>query len=168
VDSVQVVRPDDVHVLAPSDQASLTLVTCYPFHFVGPAPKRYIVHAQLIEPSPAAQQGHCQTQNGPASDGSAEGYPSAATVPPSSGPSPDRPSSDDRAESSAARIGEGLATGGNGVLYQVKMTLRDIYPPIWRRIQLWENETFTELRRERDRLNARVAAALESYMNGDD
>ena len=38
VRSVQVVRPDNTQVLAPSDQASLTLVTCYPFHFVGLAP----------------------------------------------------------------------------------------------------------------------------------
>jgi sortase A len=45
VDWVKVVEPDDVGVLAPSTESSLTLVTCYPFYFVGPAPKRFVVRA---------------------------------------------------------------------------------------------------------------------------
>jgi hypothetical protein len=110
------------------------------------------------------QQGLCQTQLGPASDGSAEGCPSAATVPPRPERGPDHPSS----ASGATRIGDGLARGGNRILYQLEMPLRDIYPPIWLRIQLWENETLTELRTERDRVNARIATALESFMDGDD
>jgi sortase A len=28
---------------------TLTLVTCYPFYYVGPAPKRFVVHAALVE-----------------------------------------------------------------------------------------------------------------------
>jgi LPXTG-site transpeptidase (sortase) family protein len=168
VDSLQVVRPNDTQVLAPSDRPSLRLVTGYPFHFVGSAPNRYIVHAQEIDPSRVVQQGLCQTPLGPLSDGSAEGCPSAATVPPRPEPGPDRPVSDDRPESGAARIGDGLATAGNRILYQLEMPLRDIYPPIWLRIQLWENETLTELRTERDRVNARIATALESFMDGDD
>jgi LPXTG-site transpeptidase (sortase) family protein len=40
-----VVEPADVQVLAPTEQHSLTLVTCYPFYFVGSAPQRYIVRA---------------------------------------------------------------------------------------------------------------------------
>jgi len=40
-----VVEPADVQVLAPTGQNSLTLVTCYPFFFVGSAPQRYIVRA---------------------------------------------------------------------------------------------------------------------------
>ncbi len=40
-----VVEPADVQVLAPTGHDSLTLVTCYPFFFVGSAPKRYIVRA---------------------------------------------------------------------------------------------------------------------------
>ena len=47
VDEVQVVSPDDVSVLEPRTKPSLTLVTCYPFYFVGSAPSRYIVHATL-------------------------------------------------------------------------------------------------------------------------
>jgi sortase A len=45
VDSIKVVEPEDVRVLDNSDDAILTLVTCYPFYFVGPAPKRFIVRA---------------------------------------------------------------------------------------------------------------------------
>ena len=38
--------PDDLSVLAPqSDPATLTLITCYPFYYVGSAPKRFVVHA---------------------------------------------------------------------------------------------------------------------------
>jgi sortase A len=46
VDWVKVVAPDDVTVLTPSTGSALTLVTCYPFYFVGPAPSRFVVHAR--------------------------------------------------------------------------------------------------------------------------
>jgi len=49
VDSTAIVAPKDIQVLKPSDQPSLTLVTCYPFSYVGSAPKRYIVHARQVE-----------------------------------------------------------------------------------------------------------------------
>jgi sortase A len=58
VASYRVVLPTDVSVLAPSPgENTLTLVTCYPFYFVGPAPKRFIVRAQLVSsiPRPAAE-----------------------------------------------------------------------------------------------------------------
>ena len=45
VDFTQVVQPEDIAVLDHSDDAILTLVTCYPFYFVGPAPERFIVRA---------------------------------------------------------------------------------------------------------------------------
>jgi LPXTG-site transpeptidase (sortase) family protein len=45
VDWVKVVAPDDISVLTPSTEAALTLVTCYPFYFVGPAPSRFVVRA---------------------------------------------------------------------------------------------------------------------------
>jgi sortase A len=48
VDSTQVVEPDDIKVLAPTEDDFLTLVTCYPFYFVGPAPQRFIVRAHRI------------------------------------------------------------------------------------------------------------------------
>lgn len=49
--SMQVVRPEDVQVLDPTGRDSLTLVTCFPFDYVGSAPRRFIVHAELISGS---------------------------------------------------------------------------------------------------------------------
>jgi sortase A len=48
VDSIKVVGPEDTEVLDNSGDDILTLVTCYPFYFVGPAPRRFIVRAQKI------------------------------------------------------------------------------------------------------------------------
>lgn len=47
VDHIVIVETDDVSVLRPQPRPSLTLVTCYPFYFLGSAPKRYIVQASL-------------------------------------------------------------------------------------------------------------------------
>lgn len=47
VDRLRIISPADVSVLRPTTKPSLTLVTCYPFYFVGPAPKRYVVEASL-------------------------------------------------------------------------------------------------------------------------
>ena len=49
VDEIQIVSPDDISVLEPRAKPSLTLVTCYPFYFVGSAPLRYIVHAMAAD-----------------------------------------------------------------------------------------------------------------------
>lgn len=47
-----VVEPDELWVLDPSPTAALTLITCYPFDFVGPAPRRFVVHAErMVETS---------------------------------------------------------------------------------------------------------------------
>ena len=43
--STEIVTPKDVGVLASTGRETLTLVTCYPFDFVGAAPRRFIVHA---------------------------------------------------------------------------------------------------------------------------
>ena len=45
VERMWIVDPDDISVLAPTPDHALTLVTCYPFYFVGPAPQRFIVRA---------------------------------------------------------------------------------------------------------------------------
>ncbi len=47
VDKIQIVDPKDVRVLRPTTNATLTLVTCYPFYFVGSAPQRYIVSSTV-------------------------------------------------------------------------------------------------------------------------
>ena len=43
-----IVNPDDAYVLDPTDHPVMTLVTCYPFEFIGHAPRRYIVSADLV------------------------------------------------------------------------------------------------------------------------
>ena len=45
VASTAVVKPSDAGVLAPTSSETITLVTCFPFYYVGPAPKRFVVHA---------------------------------------------------------------------------------------------------------------------------
>jgi sortase A len=45
IERTWIVGPDDVSVLDPTPSAAVTLVTCYPFYFVGPAPQRFIVRA---------------------------------------------------------------------------------------------------------------------------
>jgi sortase A len=47
VNAIQIVEPTDVHVLNPTEHPTLTLVTCFPFEYIGNAPKRYIVSASL-------------------------------------------------------------------------------------------------------------------------
>ncbi len=46
--STKIVNPTDLSVLAADGSEVLTLVTCYPFYFVGPAPSRFIVRAERI------------------------------------------------------------------------------------------------------------------------
>ena len=49
VELTEVVQPEDVSVLADTGNASLTLVTCFPFYFIGNAPQRFIVHASSTD-----------------------------------------------------------------------------------------------------------------------
>jgi sortase A len=49
VERLEIVAPEDVNVLRSSSKPALTLVTCYPFYFVGTAPRRLIVHAVPID-----------------------------------------------------------------------------------------------------------------------
>lgn len=46
--STEVVGPEDIQVLDPTGRDTLTLVTCFPFDYVGPAPKRFIVQAERL------------------------------------------------------------------------------------------------------------------------
>ena len=50
VERTWVVSPEDVSVLDPTSTQALTLVTCYPFYFVGSAPDRFILRAVRVEP----------------------------------------------------------------------------------------------------------------------
>jgi sortase A len=48
VTGTRIVEPEDVSVLDPTPDMTLTLVTCYPFDYFGSAPQRFIVHATLV------------------------------------------------------------------------------------------------------------------------
>ncbi|MEO8679301.1 MAG: class D sortase [Vicinamibacterales bacterium] len=55
VRDLSIVAPDDLSVLAPHEPASLTLITCYPFSYIGHAPKRFIVRAERVTIFSASQ-----------------------------------------------------------------------------------------------------------------
>jgi sortase A len=48
VRNTRIVNPEDVWVLAPTPKPTVTLITCYPFSFVGHAPQRFVVQAELV------------------------------------------------------------------------------------------------------------------------
>jgi LPXTG-site transpeptidase (sortase) family protein len=48
VASTAVVNPSDTGVLRPTSSETITLITCFPFYYIGPAPKRFVVHAVRI------------------------------------------------------------------------------------------------------------------------
>lgn len=45
----RVVKPTDISVLRPTEDPQLTLITCYPTWFIGPAPERLVVFSTLVE-----------------------------------------------------------------------------------------------------------------------
>ena len=51
-----IVEPDDVSVLDRQEQSGLTLITCYPFYYVGAAPQRFVVHAERQPTSAPAKR----------------------------------------------------------------------------------------------------------------
>lgn len=57
VNSTEIVGPEDTKVLDPTNNTVLTLVTCYPFRYVGNAPNRFVVRASLVAALPAAAGG---------------------------------------------------------------------------------------------------------------
>ncbi len=52
VESIEVVAPGDNQVLKPYSGHDLTFITCFPFHYVGPAPKRFVVRAREVDRMP--------------------------------------------------------------------------------------------------------------------
>jgi sortase A len=52
VDSTEIVLPESVDVLDIRSRPELILITCYPFDFLGAAPKRFVVHAHLVSVAP--------------------------------------------------------------------------------------------------------------------
>ena len=50
----KIVEPEDVSVIRPTSEARLTLITCYPTYYIGPAPERLVVFATLVKQEPAS------------------------------------------------------------------------------------------------------------------
>jgi sortase A len=63
VDSTEIVDPSRVSVLDIGSRPQLTLITCFPFDYIGPAPRRFIVHAHLL--SASADANPASNQRGP-------------------------------------------------------------------------------------------------------
>lgn len=61
VDSFEVVDPHEVSALKNHGKDELTLISCYPFFYIGPAPKRFVVHAE-----PVLKPGMCRSSGSPA------------------------------------------------------------------------------------------------------
>ena len=57
VSSFRVVNSTEISVIDPTRDAVLTLVTCYPFYFIGSAPDRFVVRASLVEDVPSSVSG---------------------------------------------------------------------------------------------------------------
>jgi sortase A len=76
--STQIVKPQEVSVLRAGDAPEITLVTCYPFYYVGSAPKRFIVKARQVG---------AEVQLAPRE----KAWTEAATVPPPPAPAPPPP-----------------------------------------------------------------------------
>jgi sortase A len=66
VSSQKIVKPEDVSVIQPTNDNRLTLITCYPTYYIGPAPDRLIVTSKLIgDPDSRAAHDVSSTANTP-------------------------------------------------------------------------------------------------------
>jgi LPXTG-site transpeptidase (sortase) family protein len=73
VASLAVVSPNSTDILNASPGTGLNLITCFPFYYVGPAPKRFIVHAVEVN-DPAGAAGH-RSRNRQVRSGAASSWP---------------------------------------------------------------------------------------------
>jgi sortase A len=67
VDSLSIVWPENIEVLEPTTYPAITLVTCYPFDYIGSAPKRFIVQARQVAPAPEGVQASAKSAGAPGS-----------------------------------------------------------------------------------------------------
>jgi len=60
----RIVKPEDVSVIKPTNDPQLTLITCYPTYYIGPAPERLVVFSRLVESGgqPQTAQAHSNSQ----------------------------------------------------------------------------------------------------------
>ena len=55
VESIEIVEPHDTRVLRDASYPALTIVTCYPFRYVGSAPQRFVVQARQVDADAALE-----------------------------------------------------------------------------------------------------------------
>lgn len=65
VDALKIVWPKNVEVLDPTPDQRITLVTCYPFNYVGSAPKRFIVQAKQVGFEELSARGKTRSEQAP-------------------------------------------------------------------------------------------------------
>jgi LPXTG-site transpeptidase (sortase) family protein len=62
----RIVMPEDISVIKPTNDPQLTLITCYPTYYIGPAPKRLVVFSKLVgndgQPTNQSAQAHSNSQ----------------------------------------------------------------------------------------------------------
>ena len=63
----KVTDPNDISVIQPTQDARLTLITCYPTYYIGPAPERLVVFSRLLSPSPASEAAITSVSSSPQS-----------------------------------------------------------------------------------------------------
>jgi sortase A len=82
VSGTRIVSPEDVYVLNSTGTSEMTLVTCYPFEFIGHAPRRFIVRADLVSEEARAQDaGGAVGTGGAGGPGNAGGLKPATALP---------------------------------------------------------------------------------------
>ncbi len=115
VDSTRIVKPDDVAVLKPQAMPTLTLVTCYPFYYVGAAPDRFIVSAHEVPPE--VLNASVQAQPAPAAQGVPGQVKKAALQPvdfhsaPAHTPTATRPADFEIRKGSSREVAPGISLG---------------------------------------------------------
>jgi sortase A len=81
ISETKVVSPEDVGVLDSTDHPAITLVTCYPFEFIGHAPRRFIVRADLVTEEARTPQAGGASGTGVAGGTGGAGRPGEAAPP---------------------------------------------------------------------------------------
>jgi len=64
----KIVEPEDISVLKPTEDPQLTLITCYPTYYIGPAPKRLVIFSKLAQPTSERQAGPMDQASAHAAD----------------------------------------------------------------------------------------------------
>ena len=60
----KIVKPEDVSVLKQTSDAQLTLITCYPIYYIGPAPDRLVIFSRLVDHGSEMRAGSATAENG--------------------------------------------------------------------------------------------------------